>query len=106
MDFGCSYSSEQLISAPARIMEITSTFNDHVLTNSPHKVIQSGVIEMSLSDHEVIYCTRKTTKLKPNKHNDLKILTMKNDTAENFIELLKKINFSIYQTFSCKIRLI
>ena len=87
-------------------MEITSTFNDHVLTNSPHKVIQSGVIEMSLSDHEVIYCTRKTTKLKPNKHNDLKILTMKNDTAENFIELLKKINFSIYQTFSCKIRLI
>ena len=26
---------------------------------------------------------------------------MKNYTAENFIELLNKINFSNYQTFSC-----
>ena len=56
---------------------------------------------MSLSDHELIYCTRKTTKLKSNKRNEFNIRTMKNYTAENFIELLNKINFSNYQTFSC-----
>ena len=56
---------------------------DHVLTNSVHKIIQSGVIEMSLSDHELISCMRKTTKLKSNKHNELDICTMKNYTAEN-----------------------
>ena len=101
LDFGYSYSLEQLISVPTRITENTATLIDHVLTNSPHKIIQSGVIEMSLSDHELIYCTRKITKLKSNKHNELNTRTMKNYTAENFIELLNKIDFSNYQTFSC-----
>ena len=55
LDFG-NYSLEQLISVPSRITESTATSIDHVLTNSPHKIIQSGVIEMSLSDHELIYC--------------------------------------------------
>ena len=101
LDFGYSYSLEQLISVPTRITKITTTLIDHVLTNSPHKIIQSGVIKMSLSDHELIYCMRKTTKLKSNKHNELNIRTMKNYTAEDFIELLNKIDFSNYQTFSC-----
>ena len=100
-DFGYSYSLEQLISVPARITESTATLIDHVLTNPPHKIIQSGVIEMSLSDHELIYCTQKTAKLKSNKHNELNIRTIKNYTAENFIELLNKIDFLNYQTFSC-----
>ena len=101
LDFGYSYSLEQLISVPTRITKITATLIDHVLTNSPHKIIQSGVIKMSLSGHELIYCMRKTTKLKSNKHNELNIRTMKNYTAEDFIELLNKIDFSNYQTFSC-----
>ena len=101
LDFGYSYSLEQLISVPTRITESTTTLIDHVLTNSPHKIIQSGVIEMSLSDHELIFCTRKTNKLKSNKHNELNIRTTKSHTAENFIELLNKIDFSNYQTFSC-----
>ena len=101
MDFGYSYSLEQLISVPTRITKITTTLIDHVLTNSPHKIIQSGVIKMSLSDHELIYCTRKTNKLKSNKHNELNIHKIKNYTAENFIELLNKIDLSNYRTFSC-----
>ena len=56
---------------------------------------------MSLSDHELIYCTRKTTKLKSNKHNELNIRTVKNYIAENFTELLNEIGFSNYQAFSC-----
>ena len=101
MDFGFPYSLEQLISVPTRTKESTAPLIDHVLTNSPHKIIQSGVIEMSLSDHELIYCMRKTTKLKSNKHNELNIRTLKNYTAKNFIELLNKTDFSNYQTFSC-----
>ena len=57
---------------------------------------------MSLSDHALIYCTQKTTKLESKKHNKLNIRTMKNYIAENFIELLNKIDFSSYQTFSCE----
>ena len=92
---------EQLTSVPTRITESTTTLIDHVLTNSPHKIIQSGVIQISLSDHKLIYCMQKTTKLKSNKHNELNICTMKSYAAENFIELLNKIGFSNYQTFSC-----
>ena len=94
LDFGCSYFLEQLISFPARITESTGTLIDHVLTNSTHKIIQSDVIEMSLSDHELIYSTRKTTKLKCNKHNELNIRTMKNYkliTAIDTLCLSKKI---------------
>ena len=99
MDFGCPYSLEQLISVPTRTKESTAPLIDHVLTNSPYKIIQSGVIEMSLSDHELIYCMRKTTKLKSSKHNELNIRPMKNYTAENFIELLNEIDFSNYRIF-------
>ena len=61
LDFG-NYSLEQLISVPTRITESTATFIDHVLTNSPHKIIQSVVIKMSLSDHDLIYCMQETMK--------------------------------------------
>ena len=101
LDFGYSYSLQQLISVPTRITENTATLNDHVLTNLPHKITQSGVIELNLSDHELIYCTRKTTKFKLNKYNELNIRSMKNYTAENFVEHLKKIDFPNYKTYSC-----
>ena len=78
MDSGYSYSLQQLMSVPTRITESTTTLIDHVLTNSPHKVTQSGVIELNLSDHDLAYCTRETTKVKSNKHNELNIYSMKN----------------------------
>ena len=92
---------QQLISVPTRITENTATVTDHVLTNSSHKITQSGVIELNLSDHELIYCTRKTNKFKSNKHNELNIRSMKNYTAENFVEHLKKFDFPNYKAYSC-----
>ena len=71
LDFGYSYFLEQLISIPSRITESTATLIDNVLTKSLHEIIQSGVVEMSFSDHELIYCIQKTTKLKSNKHSKL-----------------------------------
>ena len=101
LDFAFSYSLKQLISTPTRATENTATMIDHVLTNSPHKIIKSGVVEVNLSDHELINSTRKTTKLKSNKHNELNICSMKNYTAEGFVELLKKIDFPNYETYAC-----
>ena len=46
--------------------------------NSPEKVIQSGVIEIGLYDHELIYFTRKTSLFKINEHYEISIKTMKN----------------------------
>ena len=101
LDFAFSYSLKQLISTPTRTTENTAILIDHVLTNSPHKTIKSGVVEVNLSDHALIYCTIKTTKLKSNKHNQLNIRSMKNYTTEGFAELLKKIDFPNYETYVC-----
>ena len=70
----------QLILKPTRITSQSKTLLDHILTNSPEKVIQSGSIETGLSDHELIFCTRKETTLKVNKHNEISIRSMKNYT--------------------------
>ena len=48
----------QLIVEPTRTTECTLT--DHILMNSPEKVIQSGVMEMGLSNHELIYELKKS----------------------------------------------
>ena len=66
----------------------------------PHKITQSGVIELNLSHHGLIYFTRKTTKFKSNKNNELNIRSMKNYTAKNFVEHLKNIDFPNYKTYS------
>ena len=53
---------------PTRTKEDSKILIDHILTNSPEKVIQSGVFEIGLSDQEIVYCSRKTLLLKLNEH--------------------------------------
>ena len=59
------------------------------------------MIELNLSNHELLYRTRKTTKFKSNKHNEINIRSMKNYTAKNFVEHLTKIDFPNYKTYFC-----
>ena len=51
---------------PTRTKEDSKILIDHILTNSPEKVIQSGVFEIGLSDQEIVSCSRKTLLLKLN----------------------------------------
>ena len=55
--FCFTHSLEQIITRPSRVTDQTATLIGHILTNSPDKVIQSGVIDLGLSDHDLIYCT-------------------------------------------------
>ena len=71
------HSIKQLIKVPKRITSNTFTIIDHILTSSSEKVVQAGIIETSLSDHQFIFCTRKIKRAKPNKHNYLTIHSMK-----------------------------
>ena len=64
--------------------------------NSPEKVIQSGVIEMGLSDHEFVYCLRKTSLLKLNEHYEISFWSMKNYSDEIFVDKLRSIKFPHY----------
>ena len=57
---------EQLLTLPTRVTKNSTSLLDHVLTNSADRVSQFGVIDMGLSDHQLIYCTRKITRIKLN----------------------------------------
>ena len=68
MDLCFSHSLHQLAAEPTRTTERTKTLTNHVLTNSPEQLIQSGFIDMGLSDYELTYCARKMSLLKSNEH--------------------------------------
>ena len=61
----------------------------HVLTNSSQKVSQFRVIELDISDHDLVYCLRNTPSLKLNKFSDISTRSMTNYTKETFLEQRK-----------------
>ena len=79
-----THSLEQTIAGQTSVTDQTVTFIDHILTNSPDKVSQSGVIDLGLSDHDLIYCTRKTSLPKSHKHIEIFVRSMKRYSAEKF----------------------
>ena len=86
IDLCFSHSLHQLIMEPTKTAYHTKALIDHILTNSPEKFIQSGVIEMGLSDHETVYCSRKTSLLKLNEPYEISCRSIKNDSDEIFVD--------------------
>ena len=79
----------------------TATLTDHVLTNSSRKVSQWGVTDLGLSDHDLMFCTRKALRPKSHKHNEMLVRSVKHYAIENFKETLKKIHFPDYLKYTC-----
>ena len=50
---------KQLTQSPTRVTYSTSTLIDHILTSAPSRVSQKVVINIGVSDHVLIFCTRK-----------------------------------------------
>ena len=94
----CSlYDLEQLIKSPNRVTCSTSSLIDHILTTFPEKVSQQGIIDVGLSDHQSIYCTRKFSHTKVGTHKQITFRSLKNYTTEAYKEALSKAN---YENFS------
>ena len=99
-EFCNTYSLKQLIESETRITCQSSSLIDHILTNSPAKLSHSGVIDIGLSDHLMIYCTRKIKRIKFNVHKHIKCRSFKNYTPDLFVDELKAANFSNYENFT------
>ena len=95
------FSLKQLITCPTRVTCNTSSLIDHILTNSTEKIFQSGIIDCGMSDHQLIFCTRKVKRAKFNKHSNVFLRSLKHYTVNVFVEILQKVNFSNYERFSC-----
>ena len=93
-------SLEQIIKHATRTTCSSSTLIYHILTNSREKISQSGVIDIGISDHQLIYLTRKLHKFKSNTHKQIKIRSLKNYSIESLNQGLSMINFSDYEYFN------
>ena len=54
-----------------------------------------------MSNHQLIFCTRKVKRTKFNKHNNVFLRSFKRYTVNVFVKKLQKVNFSNYECFSC-----
>ena len=61
---------------------------------------QSGVIDIGISDHQLIYLTRKLHRMKSNTHKQIKIISLKNYAIESLNQGLSMINFPDYEYFN------
>ena len=91
---------EQLITSPTRVTENSSSLLDHILTNFTDRVSQSGVVDTGLSDHQLIYCTRKVNRTKFNTHKCIRTRSLKNYSQSLYLEKLNEINFPDYSKFT------
>ena len=91
-----TYVFKQLIKGPTRATRSTSTLIDHIT----HEYIQqSGIIDTAVSDHSMVYCTRKISKAKYNKHKEITFRSLKNYSADVYKEALEKVSIPNYDTF-------
>ena len=98
-EFCSIYGFKQLINCPTRISCNTSTLIDHILTNSHDNISRPGVIDTAISDHNMIYCTRKILKAKYNKHKELTFRLLRNYSVDVYKQALERASFPNYDNF-------
>ena len=88
----------QLIKLQTRITCNSATIIDHNLASHPEGVTQQGIIDGGLSDHQLIFCTRKISRIKKGTHKQIKFRWFKHYSADLFKET--SMNFPNYQNFN------
>ena len=91
------YGLSQLIDCSTRITSNFSTLIDHILTNTQENVSQSGVIDTAISDHSLIYCTRKIPKAKYNRHKEINFRSLKNYSPDVYKGTRERVSFPNYE---------
>ena len=54
----------QVVKSLARVTRASTSLIDHILASLPVRISQEGVINVVSSDHQLIYCSRKISRIK------------------------------------------
>ena len=93
------YQLYQLIDQATRITMTTSSLIDLIVTSTPEKILDSGVIHTGISDHSLIFAIRKISIMnKP--ENTIEITNMKNFNEHNFIKELQELHWEYMYFFA------
>ena len=85
------YSLKQLIEDPTRATCSSSTIIDHIATSCARNSIESGVYEVGMSDHYMVYCIRKFNGAVERDHKIIKTRKMKNFNQDAFLSDVSNI---------------
>lgn len=58
-NFADLHSLEQLIKSPTRTTEFSETIIDLIFVNNNHRIVDSSVVQCTIGDHSLVYCTLK-----------------------------------------------
>ena len=83
------YQLSQLIQEATRITMTSSTLIDHIVTNTPEKVSDSGVIHTGISDHSLIFAIRKISVVRK-AGKTVEIINLKKFDAQKFVDDLSQ----------------
>ena len=83
------YGLTQLITEPTRVTQYSRTLIDLCLTNSPDKICNSGVVNIGISDHCVIFLTRKISHFRSFVHKTAEVRQLKNFNEDEFLRDLR-----------------
>ena len=87
------FSFNQLIKEPTRVTLDTSSIIDHIATTRARNIVKSGVHEVSMSDHYMVYCIRKFNGAVEKSHKMIKTRKMKNFNEQAFLSDVAGINW-------------
>ena len=86
---------KQLMQSPIRV-----TLIDPMLKSALSRVSQKGVINVAVSDHQLIFCTKKISRIKTDcTHKYLNFRSFKIYTTDYYKEALKQVDFPNYENF-------
>ena len=91
--FNTMHGLKQLIKSSTRVTYSTSTLIDHILASFISRVSQKGVTDVGISDHQLIFSTRKILRKKTGGiHKYLNFRSFKNFTLDSYKEALKQLD--------------
>ena len=95
---GSIFSLTQLILSPTQITCSSSCIIDHILVGFPDGLIQQGILNVRLYDHQLIYCKLKITWTKRGGHKEIKFCSLQY-TVDGYDKVLCEVKFPNYETF-------
>ena len=72
---------------------------DHILTNTQENISQSGVIDNAISDHSLVYFTKKIPETKYNRHKEITFRSLKNYSPDVHKGTMDRTSFPNFENF-------
>lgn len=97
LKFVRTFDFTQLITKATRVSESVKSLLDVILVNNDHRIIDSGVVPVSLSDHYLVYCVLKSgvTKAPP---RTIEYRSYKNFNVNSFIADLNNVPWHVTES--------